>query len=88
MRGSLRSAVEPVPETDFAVASQFSYMKVFASGGSFPDVCDELIGMGQNRPVKRPLSLLAFCGGEFRYPTDTLSRAVTLRRSPLTDCWQ
>ena len=26
----------------------------FASGGSFQDVCGELIGIGQNRPVQRP----------------------------------
>ena len=42
MRGSLRSAVEPVPETDIAVASQSSYTKVLASG-SFHDVFGELI---------------------------------------------
>ena len=26
--------------------------KVFASGGSFQDVCGELIGVGQNRPFR------------------------------------
>ena len=61
----MRSAVGPVPETDTTVASQSSYMKVFAYGGSFKDVCGELIGMGQNRPVQRPLLSLTFCGKRF-----------------------
>ena len=41
------------------------HVKVFAGGGSFQDVCGELIGMGQNRPVqKTPLSLI-FCWERF-----------------------
>ena len=51
VRGPLRSAVGPVPETDTTVASQSSYMKVFASSGSFQDVCGELIGVGLFRDV-------------------------------------
>ena len=61
----LRSAVVPVPEIDTTVACQSSYTKVFASGGSFQDVCGELIGMGQNRPVQRPPLSLTFCGELF-----------------------
>ena len=63
--GQLRSAVAPVPEIDTTVASQSSYTRVFASGGSFQDVCGELIGVGENRPVQRPpLSYLLW--GAFR----------------------
>ena len=36
---------------DTTVASQSSYMKVFASSGSFQDVCGELIGVGLFRDV-------------------------------------
>ena len=54
LNGPLRSAVVSVPEIDTTVVCQSSYTKVFASGGSFQDVCGELIRMGQNRPVQRP----------------------------------
>ena len=67
LNGPLRSAVTPIPNTDTTVACQSSYTKVFASGGSFQDVCGKLIGVGQNRPVKRPLSL-TFCGGRLGCP--------------------
>ena len=60
--GQLRSAVAPVPEIDTTVASQSSYTKVFASGGTFQDVCGKLIGVGQNRPVQIPPLSLTFCG--------------------------
>ena len=33
-------------------------MSVFAFGGSFKDVCGELIGVGQNRPFRDLLYLL------------------------------
>ena len=62
LNGPLWSAVVPVPEIDTTVACQSSYTQVFASGGSFPDVCGELIGVGQNRPVQRPPLSLTFCG--------------------------
>ena len=52
--GPLRPAVVPVPEIDTTVACQSSYTKVFASGGSFQDVCGELIGVDQDRSVQRP----------------------------------
>ena len=45
------SAVGPVLEIDTAGARQSSYTKVFARGGSFQDVCGELIRVDQNRPV-------------------------------------
>ena len=65
LNGPLRLAVVPVPEIDTTVACQSSYTK--ASGGSFQDVCGELIGMGQNRPVQRPpLSLSNLLWGAFR----------------------
>ena len=63
--------------------------KVFASGGSFQDVCGELIGVGQNRPVQRPL-FLTFCGERFA-TSQTLTfavippRAVTLLASSPPD---
>ena len=60
--------VVPVPEIDTIVACQSSYTKVFARGGSFQDVCGELVGVGQIRPVqRRPLSL-TFCREHFGYP--------------------
>ena len=70
-----------------------SYTKVFASGGSFQDVCGELIGMGENRPVQRPPLSLTFCGERFATPQTLtfaviLPRIVTSRRSSLLDCWQ
>ena len=68
LNGPLRSAVGPVRETDTTVASQSSYTKVFASGGSFQDVCDELIGVGQNCPVERPPLSLTFCEERFGCP--------------------
>ena len=79
-------------QTDTTVSSQSSYTKVFASGGSFQDECDELIGVGQNRSLQRPLSL-AVCGERFATPQTLtfaviLPRTVTLRRSSLPDCWQ
>ena len=43
-----------VPEIDTTVASQSSYMKVFASGGSLQDMYGELIGVVQDRPVQSP----------------------------------
>ena len=39
--------------TEWAIACQSSYTKVFASGGSFQDVCGEFIGVGQNRSFQR-----------------------------------
>ena len=44
------------------------YTKVFASGGSFQDVCGELIGVGQNRPVQKPPLFLTFYGERFGCP--------------------
>ena len=46
LNGPLRSAFVPVPEIDTTVACQSSYTKVFASGGSFQDVCGELKFVG------------------------------------------
>ena len=66
----MRSAVGPVPETDTTVASQSSYTKVFASGGSFQDVCGELIGVGQDRPSQRPSLISNLLWGAFLHPTD------------------
>ena len=88
----MRSAVGPVSETDTTDASQSSYAKIFASGGSFQDVCDELIGVGQNRPVQRPSLFLTFCGERFAISQTMtfaviLPRTVTLRQSLLPDCW-
>ena len=93
LRGPLRSAVGPVPETDTNVASQFSYTKVFPSGGSFQDVWGEWIWVGQNRSVQRPPLSLTLCGQCFAFPqTSTfaviLHCPVTLRSSSLPDCWQ
>ena len=65
LNGPSRSAIGPVPEIDTTVACQSSYTKVFASGGSFQDVCGELIGVSQNRPVQRPPLSLTFCGERF-----------------------
>ena len=48
----MRTVVVPVPEVDTAVECQSSYTKVLASGGDFQDVYGELIGMGQNRPLR------------------------------------
>ena len=45
-----------------------SYTKVFASCVSFQDVCGELFGMGQKRPVQRPPLFLTFCGERFGCP--------------------
>ena len=53
-------------EIDTTVACQSSYTKVFASDGNFHDVCGKLIGVGQNRPLQRPL--LSVCGERFRCP--------------------
>ena len=50
----MRSEVGPVPDSDTTVASQSSFMKVRASGGSFQDVCGELIVVVQDRPVQIP----------------------------------
>ena len=52
MRGSLQTSIVPVPYIDTLVASQSSYTKVLASGGSFQDVCGELIGVVQDSPVQ------------------------------------
>ena len=65
MRGPLRSAIGPVPETDATVASQSSYTKVFASSGSFQNMCVEMIGLGQNRPVQIPPLPLTLSGERF-----------------------
>ena len=54
-----------------------SYM-VFASGGSFQDVCGELIGLGKIRPVQRPLLSRTICGERFRCPS--LSKKRKSRR--------
>ena len=40
----MQSAIRPVLEIDTTVASQSSYMKVLASGGSFQGVFGKLIG--------------------------------------------
>ena len=58
LKGPLRSTVVPVPETDATVASQSSYSKVFASGGSYQDVCGELVGVVQDRPAQSPPLIL------------------------------
>ena len=50
----MRSAVGPVPEVDTTAASQSSCTKVLARGGSFRDVCGELIGVIQDHPVQSP----------------------------------
>ena len=63
----MRSAIGPVPEIDTNIASQTSYTKVFASGGSFLDVCGELIGVDQSPPFISNANLL---WKAFRYPTD------------------
>ena len=88
----MRSSVGPVPETDTTVASQSSYTKVLSRGGSCQDVCGELIGVGQNRPVQRPPLSVTFCGD--RYATTqsltfivTLPRIVNLLCSSLPDSW-
>ena len=52
--GYCHAVVGPVPEIDTTVASQSSYTKIFASVGSFQDVCGDLIGVGQDRPVQNP----------------------------------
>ena len=59
----MRSAVGSVPETDTTVASQSSYLKVFAGSGSFQDVGGELIGVGQTTLFSFISNLLwgAFC---------------------------
>ena len=49
------SVIRSVPEIDTIVASQYSYMNVIVSGGSFQDVCGELIGVVQDHPVQSPL---------------------------------
>ena len=51
---ALRSAIGLAPEIPTTVASQSSDTKVLASGGSFRDVCGELIEVVQDRPVHRP----------------------------------
>ena len=48
----MRSAIGPVREADTTDASQSSYRKGLASGGSFQDECGVLIGVGQDRPVQ------------------------------------
>ena len=68
-------------------------MKVFTSGGTFQDVCCELIGMGQNRPVQRPPLSLTFCGEHVSTPqtlavTVILPHTVTLQCLSLPYCWQ
>ena len=68
LNGQLQSAVVPVPEIDPTVACQSTYTKVFTSGGSFQDVCGELIWVGQNGPVQRPPLSLTFCGEHLGYP--------------------
>ena len=85
LRGLLPSAVGPIPETDTTVACQSSNTKVFASGGSFQDVCGEL---------QRPPLHLTVCGNRFVTP-QTLTFAVILplpslysgRHWPLPDSW-
>ena len=84
----MRSAVGQVPETDSTVASQSSYTKVFASDGSFLDVCGELIGVGQNRPAHRSPLSLTFCGERFATFSVILPCTVTLRRSSMPDYWR
>ena len=54
LNGPLGSAVTLVPKFDTTVACQSSYTKVFASDGSFQDVCGELIGVVLDRPVQSP----------------------------------
>ena len=68
LNGPLRSAVVPAPKIDTTVACQSSYTEVFASGGSFQDVCGELIRVGQNHPVQRSPLSLTFCGERFGCP--------------------
>ena len=85
--------VTAVPETDTAIASQSSLTKVIASSDNFKDVCGELIGMGQNRPVQRPPLSLTFCGEHFSTPqtlavTVILPHTVTLQCLSLPYCWQ
>ena len=58
MTGPLRSAIRPNLENDTTVASQSSYTKVLASGGGVQDVCGELIGVVQHRPVQSPPMIL------------------------------
>ena len=50
----MRSAIGLVSKVDTTVESQPSYTKVFASDGSFQDVCGELIGVVLDRPVQSP----------------------------------
>ena len=79
----MRSAVGPVPEFDTIVASQSSYTKAFASGGSFQDVCGELIGVDQDHPVQSPPFIwLTFCGKRFATP-QTLIFAVIVPHTSL-----
>ena len=79
----MRSGVGPVPETDTTVASQSCYSKVFASGGSFQDVCGELIGVDQDHPVQSPSFIwLTFCGKRFATP-QTLIFAVIVPHTSL-----
>ena len=68
LNGPLRSAVVSVPEIDTTVVCQSSYTKVFASGGSFQDVCGELIRVSQICPVQRPALSLTFCRERFGCP--------------------
>ena len=84
LNGPLRSTVVPVLEIDTTVACQSSYAKVFASGGSFQDVCGELIGVGQNRPVQRlPFSLIFFWGA-FRMSLIIKDMKIAEKKSKLT----
>ena len=65
-----QSAIGPVPLIDTTVAGS-SYTKVLASGTSFQDVCGELIGVVQVRPVQSPTFIPNLLWAAFRYPTDT-----------------
>ena len=51
---TLQCAIGLVFDIDTTVACQSSYMKVFASGGNFQDVCGELIGGGSGPPCLEP----------------------------------
>ena len=70
---------------------QLSNTKIFARGGSFQDMCGELRGTGQNRPVQRPPLPLTFYGERFA-TLETLTVAVprtpNFQHSWLPDCRQ
>ena len=82
----MRSAVGPVPEIDTTVASQSSDTKVLASGGSFQDVCGELIEVVQDRPVQNPKLISNLLWGAFRYPTYTDFRISDTRLYGVCPC--